>query len=210
MNSSFSSEKIFTELASLIIQIKTKEESDISMKDLWYSEHLIHFFSLLSESSREYEVFRKALGGMSIQRIRYVYIYLCLLIIYIISNINLFYNLYINLFSQIRASNTELITDPNLVLENVTKFACIAKELKWEGPILLMTDCTKICSKLVYSQELGHITGSTLSSSEVSVSDINDTHGKIRENNVVATQVWVIVLKVFFKKTFLIRNVFTY
>ena len=48
------------------------------------------------------------------------------------------------MFSQIRASDTELITDPNLVLENVTKFASIAKELKWEGPILLMTDCTKI------------------------------------------------------------------
>ena len=103
------------------------------------------------------------------------------------------------MFSQIRASNTELITDPNLVLENVTKFACIAKELKWEGPILLMTDCTKICSKLVYSQELGYITGSTLSSSEVSVSDINDIHAKIRyiyENNAIATQVRVIVLKV--------------
>ena len=98
--------------------------------------------------------------------------------------------IYKNLFSQIRASNTELITDPNLVLDNVTKFACIAKELKWEGPILLMTDCTKIRSKLVYSQELGYITGSTLPSSEVSVSDINDIHEKIRniyENDALAT-----------------------
>ena len=34
------------------------------------------------------------------------------------------------IYSQIRASNAELITDPNLVLENVTKFARIAKELK--------------------------------------------------------------------------------
>ena len=76
MNGSFSDEKIFTELASLMVQIKTKEESGTSMKGLRYSEHLTHFFSLLSESSREYEVFRKSLGGMSIQRIRYVYIYL--------------------------------------------------------------------------------------------------------------------------------------
>ncbi|GBC05191.1 hypothetical protein RclHR1_00610003 [Rhizophagus clarus] len=170
MNGAFNGEKTFTELASLMLQIKTKEEAGISMKGLRYSEHLTHFFSLLSESSREYEVFRKELGGMSIQRIR-----------------------------QIRASNTELITDPNLVLDNVTKFACIAKELKWEGPILLMTDCTKIRSKLVYSQELGYITGSTLPSSEVSVSDINDIHEKIRniyENNALATQVRVIVLKI--------------
>ncbi|GES91117.1 hypothetical protein GLOIN_2v1785707 [Rhizophagus clarus] len=161
MNGAFNGEKTFTELASLMLQIKTKEKAGISMKGLRYSEHLTHFFSLLSESSHEYEVFRKELGGMSIQRIR-----------------------------QICASNTELITDPNLVLDNVTKFACIAKELKWEGPILLMTDCTKIRSKLVYSQELGYITGSTLPSSKVSVSDINDIHEKIRniyENDALAT-----------------------
>ncbi|CAG8753797.1 16255_t:CDS:2, partial [Rhizophagus irregularis] len=170
MNGSFSGEKTFTELASLMLQIKIKEEAGISMKGLQYSEHFTHFFSLLSESSREYEVFRKALDGMSIQRIH-----------------------------QIHASNTELITDPNLVLDNVTKFACITKELKWEGPILLMTDYTKICSKLVYSQKLGYITGSTLPSSEVSVSDINDIHEKIcniYENNAFATQVQVIVLKI--------------
>jgi len=65
-----------------------------------------------------------------------------------------------------------------------------------------MTDCTKIHPKLVYSQELGYITGSTLSSNKVSVSDINDIHAKIRyiyEHNAIATQVRVIVLKVFFR-----------
>ena len=99
------------------------------------------------------------------------------------------------MFSQIRASNTELITDPNLVLENVMKFANIAKELKWEGPILLMTDCTKIRPKLVYSQELGYITGSTLSSNEVSVSNIDDIHAKIQYihiKNAITSQVRII------------------
>jgi len=91
--------------------------------------------------------------------------------------------------------------DPNLILDNVIKFANIAKELKWEGPILSMTDCTKICPKLVYSQELGYITGSTLSSNEVLVSNINDIHSKIKyiyEKNAIATQVRIIALKVFF------------
>ena len=74
MNSAFSDEKTFTELASLMLQIKKKEDAGTSMKGLRYSEHLTHFFSLLSESSREYEIFRKALGGMSIQRIRYIYL----------------------------------------------------------------------------------------------------------------------------------------
>ncbi|PKY28443.1 hypothetical protein RhiirB3_391046 [Rhizophagus irregularis] len=125
MNGAFSGEKTFTELASLMLQIKKKEDSGVSLK--------------------------------------------------------------------------ELITDSNLVLENITKFACIAKELKWKGPVLLMTDCTKIRPKLVYSQELGYITGSTLSPSEVSISNINDIYTKVRyiyEKNAIATQVRVITLKI--------------
>ena len=74
MNGAFNGEKTFTELAALMLQIKKKEDAGISMKGLRYSEHLTHFFSLLSKSSREYEIFHKSLGGMSIQRIRYVYI----------------------------------------------------------------------------------------------------------------------------------------
>src|SRR6266542_2698760 len=56
-----------------------------------------------------------------------------------------------------------------------------------------MTDCTKICSKLVYSQKLGYITESTLPSSEISVSDINDIQKKIcyiYENDEFATQIF--------------------
>jgi len=85
MNGAFNGEKTFTELASLMLQIKTKEEAGISMKGLRYSEHLTHFFSLLSESSREYEIFRKALSGMSIQRIRYIfYLYFNFFILFIL------------------------------------------------------------------------------------------------------------------------------
>ena len=81
------------------------------------------------------------------------------------------------------------------------KFAHIVNNLKWEGPILLMTDCTKIYPKLVYSQELGYITGSTLSSNKITIYNIYDIHPKIKyiyEKNAIATQVRVIVLKVIF------------
>lgn len=65
-----------------------------------------------------------------------------------------------------------------------------------------MTDCTKIRPKLVYSQKLGYITESTLSSNEITISNIDEIHPKIKyiyEKNAIATQVRVIVLKVFFK-----------
>ena len=40
MNGTFSGEKTFTELASLMLQIKKKENAGISLKGLRYSEHL--------------------------------------------------------------------------------------------------------------------------------------------------------------------------
>ena len=57
--------KIITELVALITQIKKKKIQDKSLKGLRYFEHLIHFLS-----SSEYEIFRKAFAGLSVQRIR--------------------------------------------------------------------------------------------------------------------------------------------
>jgi len=66
LSKAFNGDSIFTELIVLIVQVKEKKVQGKSLKGLWYSEHLIHFFSLLSESSREYEIFRKAFAGLSV------------------------------------------------------------------------------------------------------------------------------------------------
>ncbi|CAH1769988.1 10484_t:CDS:2, partial [Entrophospora sp. SA101] len=112
---------------------------------------LIHFFSLLSESSREYEIFKKAFSGLSIQRIR-----------------------------QIRKTDSSAVTNPDLILDNFMKFAELVK-------------------KLVYSEDLNYITGSTLPHDETTISSIDDIHPKINyilQNDAVATQVRAIALKV--------------
>ncbi|CAJ0767631.1 10340_t:CDS:2, partial [Entrophospora sp. SA101] len=112
---------------------------------------LIHFFSLLSESSREYEIFKKTFSGLSIQRIR-----------------------------QIRKTDSSAVTNPDLILDNFMKFAELVK-------------------KLVYSEDLNYITGSTLPHDETTISSIDDIHPKINyilQNDAVATQVRAIALKV--------------
>ncbi|CAJ0768318.1 19931_t:CDS:2, partial [Entrophospora sp. SA101] len=99
--------------------------------------------SLLSESSREYEIFKKAFSGLSIQRIR-----------------------------QIRKTDSSVVTNPDLILDNFMKFA----EL-----------------------DLNYITGSTLPHDETTISSIDDIHPKINyilQNDAVATQVRAIALKV--------------
>ena len=56
-----------------------------------------------------------------------------------------------------RIRNSDYLTNPNLMYENVARFARITQALKWTGPVVAMTDCTKIRAKLTYSQELGCI-----------------------------------------------------
>ncbi|CAB5217503.1 unnamed protein product [Rhizophagus irregularis] len=136
----FKGEKTFQELVSLMIQIQEKKLRNKKTTGLRYSEHLKQFFSLLSESSREYEIFRQMFAGMS-----------------------------------------------------------LIKELNWNGPVVGMTDCTKIRPKLTYSDELGGIVGSTLKLSETSVQTYDDIHNVInyiKQKKAIATQVKVIVLKI--------------
>ncbi|CAG8689251.1 8667_t:CDS:2 [Rhizophagus irregularis] len=55
----FKTNKTFSELVELMLQIKKIQEQGKSKRAVRYSEHLHHFFSLLSDSSREYGIFRK-------------------------------------------------------------------------------------------------------------------------------------------------------
>jgi hypothetical protein len=67
----FSNDKTFCDLAQLMLQIKDIEEKGKSKRGLRYSEHLHHFFSLLSDSSREYQIFKNLFVGMDLRSIRY-------------------------------------------------------------------------------------------------------------------------------------------
>ncbi|CAG8683763.1 3468_t:CDS:2, partial [Dentiscutata erythropus] len=58
----FKTDKTFSELVELILQIKEIQERRKSKRELRYSKHLYYFFSLLSDSSQEYSIFHKMLG----------------------------------------------------------------------------------------------------------------------------------------------------
>ncbi|GES83371.1 hypothetical protein RCL_jg16077.t1 [Rhizophagus clarus] len=166
----FKGERTFQELASLMIQIQEKKLQDKKMTGLRYSEYLKQFFCLLSDSSREYEIFRQMFAGMSIRSIRYM-----------------------------RANESDIISNPELVYENILKVVRLIKALNWNGPIVGMTDCTKVRPKLTYSDELGCIVGSTLKLSETSVQTYDDIHkiiNNIKQKKAIATQVRVVVLKI--------------
>ncbi|CAB5184296.1 unnamed protein product [Rhizophagus irregularis] len=103
----FKTNKTFSELVELMLQIKKIQEQGKSKRAVRYSEHLHHFFSLLSDSSREYGIFRKMLVGMDPRSIRYL-----------------------------RVRNGDYLTNPNLMYENLARFARAMEALKWTGPVI--------------------------------------------------------------------------
>ena len=108
-------------------------------------------------------------------------------------------NIYKFYFRYLRTKDKDRLTNPNLVYENVARFARAVDSLKWNGPIIAMTNYTKVCSKLTYSQELGCIIGSIMPFEESQVhtySDIHEIIKNIREKKEIASQVRCILLKV--------------
>ncbi|GES82707.1 hypothetical protein GLOIN_2v1777971 [Rhizophagus clarus] len=96
----FKGEKTFQELAALMVQIQEKKLQDKKMIGLHYTEYLKQFFCLLSESSCEYEIFRQMFAGMSIRSIRYI-----------------------------RAKESDIISNSELVYENILKVAQLTRAL---------------------------------------------------------------------------------
>ena len=68
----FTTNKTFKELVQLMVQIKELEMAGKRKTGIRYSEHLHQFFSLISENSRIYEIFKHAFAGMSLFSIRQV------------------------------------------------------------------------------------------------------------------------------------------
>ncbi|GES76206.1 hypothetical protein GLOIN_2v1777971 [Rhizophagus clarus] len=102
--------KTFTELANLML-FRT----------------FVAFFSLLSESSRTYSIFKNAFSVISLQYIR-----------------------------RQRTKDQDIFTNPDLSFENIMRFAKVAN---WKGPVILMTDYTKLRPKVAFSQDFGAIMG---------------------------------------------------
>jgi hypothetical protein len=102
-------------------------------------------------------------------------------------------------FRRLRSADQDVLTNPNLVFDNIMHFASAASQLGWKGPVVLMSDCTKVRPKAVYSSELGQIVGSVLSNEEVRVNSYDDIHrimSSIKESRSIATQVHTFLLKV--------------
>ena len=98
-----------------------------------------------------------------------------------------------------RSNSEEMLTDPTLYFENVTRFKRFLDSISYDGPIAAMTDNTKLKPRLRYSSQMGCIIGLTFSNNETNINtydDISITINKIKENNIIAKYVRVYILQV--------------
>jgi hypothetical protein len=74
------------------------------------------------------------------------------------------------IYRHLRSQEKDLLVNPGLVYDNVVHFAQTIKAIGWKGPVVFMTDCTKIRAKVMYAHELGQIVGSVLDDQDTQVS----------------------------------------
>lgn len=93
------------------------------------------------------------------------------------------------------------MTNPDCCYENVARFKRLIDSVQYDGPVVAMTDNTKLKSRLRYSPTLGCIVGSVFSKEETTInvySDIPTIINKIKSEKAIAKDVRVYILQVIF------------
>src|ERR1044071_7129586 len=103
------------------------------------------------------------------------------------------------LFRYLRNNSEEKLVDPNMCYENVARFKRLLDTLKYDGPIVAMTDNTKLKPRLQYSAQFGCIIGFLLQLKETQVNNYDDIPiiiNNIKEKKAIAKDVRAYLLQV--------------
>lgn len=98
------------------------------------------------------------------------------------------------------AKSDDALQNPDLIFENVVRVKWLLDIVKYEGPVSVGSDCTKVRARLSYSQDFGsHILGSVLPMDQCEVDDAEDIEAvinRVKEAKAMATQVRAVIVKV--------------
>ncbi|RIB11242.1 hypothetical protein C2G38_2262096 [Gigaspora rosea] len=171
LNGAFESKSTFKGLCEIMMQIAQREDHNKGVQNFNYSEDITNFMAVLSSlSPRAYEFFRTNLAGQSLRNIRLL-----------------------------RKKSEEHILDTSICLENMARFKRLADSMNYNGPVIAMTDNTKLRPRLGYSASLGCIVGSTFSLNQARVNDYNEVNTVIQNmvaNKAIAKQVRLYLLQI--------------
>jgi hypothetical protein len=98
------------------------------------------------------------------------------------------------------ANSTDSLQNPSLIYENIARVKRFVDSISYKGPVCVGGDCTKVRSRLTYSNDYGsHVIGSTLSLNDCEVNgcvDIDTIIENVKGQKAMATQVRAILIKV--------------
>ncbi|CAG8554243.1 4492_t:CDS:2 [Gigaspora margarita] len=102
-------------------------------------------------------------------------------------------------FEQIWQDSYYEILGTSICLENMARFKKLADSMNYNGPVITMTDNTKLYPRLGYSASLGCIVGSIFSLNQAWVNDYNEVKTVIQNivaSKAIAKQVCLYLLQV--------------
>jgi hypothetical protein len=188
---------VFEGLCEVMLQASIRKDNNKGKQNMKYNEDFTNFLIILgSFSTRALEFFRQNLEGRTIQNIRYFF-YIIYYYYYII--LKWLINFLSKITSKLRANNEDTLTNPTFSFENVAKFKRMIDKLNYQGPIVAMTDNTKLKPALRYHPGLGCIVGSTLSINKTKINTYNDILtiiNEIKTNKAIAKDVRAYILQV--------------
>ncbi|RHZ80535.1 hypothetical protein Glove_134g157 [Diversispora epigaea] len=104
---------------------------------------------------------------------------------------------------KLRANSSDTLTNPDLCFENVVRFKRFLDKINYKGPIVTMSDNTKLKPSLRYSSQLGCIVGSILSNEETKIQaydDIPRIINSIKDKKAIVNYVRVYILQILLPK----------
>ncbi|KAE9389323.1 hypothetical protein BT96DRAFT_960070 [Gymnopus androsaceus JB14] len=144
------------------------------LRGIRYSENVINFAMLMRSyghnSHQQYTIFTSTFGGPSSRQLQ-----------------------------SLRARSIDALQNPHLVFENVARVKRFYDSMKYSGPVIAGSDCTKVRKRMNFSVQFGcHILGTTLPLDEVEVDvaeDIDEIVDQAVSKNLLATQVRAVMMK---------------
>ncbi|GBB96321.1 hypothetical protein RclHR1_27250001 [Rhizophagus clarus] len=99
----------------------------------------------------------------------------------------------------LRRNSEDRLTDPDLCFENIARFKRLIDSIQYNGPVVVMTDITKLKSRLRYSPTFGCIIGSVFPIEETKINvyaDIPNIISKIKNEKAIAKDVHAYMLQI--------------
>lgn len=169
-------DRVMDVCTALSDRIVRENSPDLNKKyGIRYTKSLLDFMIIMrgygQNSNRQYGIFSATFGGPSVRHLR-----------------------------TLVTKSSDALTNPALIYENMARVRRYLDSVKYNGPIIIGSDCTKVRKRLNFSSEHGaHILGTVFDLQDVEVEDAEDIDmivDRATTENGFASQARAIIAKV--------------